>query len=311
MFTEVFAYVAYLCNLMLPIGMVVGPVCGYVPQYFLLKKTMSVGSFSPLVCYILIASMYARILYWYWNRFELPLLFQAIVMLITMCGILQVVMQITRETINEHNSMIIRSGNAILYYFIPSVTIFFLFNFIFRSDFITDVLGIVALVIEACLPVPQCYSNYERKSTRGLSMFMVYTWIAGDSFKTFYYAYRDVPTYFLVCGAFQLSIDLLILYQCVCGCGDKVVVAAGVHDSDDEEIQTVMKYGGGGSGRYVPVSVHDPDNSSLSGNAKVLARVNSGEGIAMVGGSASGLVSAKNGKSSYTPPATPPRQQYI
>jgi solute carrier family 66, member 2 len=309
MFAEAVAYIGYLFNLVLPIGMVVGPVCGYIPQYFLLKRTMSVGSFSPLVCYILIASMYTRCLYWYWNRFELPLFFQAVVMLITMIGILQVVMQITRESINEHNSAIIRSGNTVLYYFIPAITLLFLLNFAVLSDFITDVLGIVALVIEACLPVPQCYSNYERKSTRGLSMFMVYTWMAGDSFKTFYYAYRDVPTYFLVCGCFQLSVDLLILYQCVCAYAGRVTVS-GPHDSDEEEIQTIMKYGGSGNSsgsgagpRYAPVSVSDPDSSGYP----ALGRVKSTDGIAMVASGAAG--GQKKPPGTYSPPAAPPRRE--
>lgn len=315
MFVEVIDYVAYLFNLMLPVGMVIGPVFGYIPQYFLLKRTMSVGSFSPLVCYILIASMYSRCLYWYWNRFELPLLLQAVVMLITMVGILQVVMQITRETINEHNAAIIRGGNSVLYYFIPSITALFLLNFVFNSDFITDVLGMVALVIEACLPVPQCYSNFEQKSTRGLSMFMVYTWIAGDSFKTFYYAYRDVPTYFFVCGCFQLSVDLLILYQCVFAYGDRAPVGLGssgsgsLHDSDEEEIQSIMKFGGGSSSnnssvvvggssssgkssaRYTALSVNDPDTHIG------LSRVGSGSGIAMMSS-----VAKKGVISSYSPP---------
>jgi hypothetical protein len=42
---------------------------------------------------------------------------------------------------------------------------------------------------------------------------MIGTWMAGDSFKTFYYYYRDTPIYFFVCGCFQLSIDFLIGYQ--------------------------------------------------------------------------------------------------
>ena len=244
--------------------MVFGPIVGYIPQYFLIQKSQSVGSFSPMVSYVLIMSMYTRMLYWYWARFELPLFFQAFVMLVAQCLILNTVIKITKDQMNEHNALLIRRGNSVMYAFIPSITLFFLLNFALQGEFVTDVLGIVALVLEACLPVPQCYSNFERKSTAGLSMFMIYTWVGGDSFKVFYYATRNnVPTYFLVCGCFQLSVDVLIMLQHVCLYGEHSTGAgaggvSGIHDSDENEIQNMIRSGGGA--RYAPVRTKDTDD---------------------------------------------------
>lgn len=42
---------------------------------------------------------------------------------------------------------------------------------------------------------------------------MVIMWACGDSFKTFYFIYRQAPTQFGVCGALQVMIDIAILAQ--------------------------------------------------------------------------------------------------
>ena len=43
---------------------VVGPVLNYYPQYRLMDRNRSVGSFSKNVCYLLIVSSLLRVIFW-------------------------------------------------------------------------------------------------------------------------------------------------------------------------------------------------------------------------------------------------------
>ena len=242
-------------NFLLPGSMVVCPIVGYIPQYLMIKKTQSVGSFSPLVCYILIGAMAIRILYWYWEHYELPLLFQAMLMLVTQSLILYVIIQITGEQNNEVNMAVIERGNTVLVVVMFFALFLFFLNFLVDSAFIVKILGTMALFIEACLPVPQCYANYCKQSTKGLSLVMVYSWMAGDAFKTFYYYYRDTPIYFFVCGCLQLSIDLLILYQCTWAYNGYTKLP--VHE-DDEICSDDMGKGRVDEGHVSLVEAYDP-----------------------------------------------------
>ncbi len=73
-------------------------------------------------------------------------------------------------------------------------------------------------MIEAMLGVPQVYRNCHRKSTHGLSLTLVLCWFVGDTFKTYYYFFREVPLQLSVCALFQLSVDVLILLQVLYYC---------------------------------------------------------------------------------------------
>ena len=42
---------------------------------------------------------------------------------------------------------------------------------------------------------------------------MVLLWISGDAFKTLYFLIRNSPLQFLLCGIFQLLLDLAVLFQ--------------------------------------------------------------------------------------------------
>lgn len=42
---------------------------------------------------------------------------------------------------------------------------------------------------------------------------MIMSWFVGDMFKTIYFAIEDQPFQFLLCGAIQLTVDVLIIGQ--------------------------------------------------------------------------------------------------
>jgi hypothetical protein len=69
--------------------------------------------------------------------------------------------------------------------------------------------------IEATLGLPQLISNYKTKSIEGLSLMMIGSWFVGDFFKTLYYVIEHQPFQFTMCGAVQLTVDILIILQII------------------------------------------------------------------------------------------------
>lgn len=76
-----------------------------------------------------------------------------------------------------------------------------------------ETIGYCALVLESMLGLPQVIKNYKNKSVEGMSLGMVFMWLAGDSFKTGYFIINNVPFQFWLCGLTQVTIDVLILFQ--------------------------------------------------------------------------------------------------
>ena len=64
-----------------------------------------------------------------------------------------------------------------------------------------DILGILALMIEATLGMPQFVHDWRTKTTAGLRKELVGTWFFGDVFKTIYFIYKDAPWVFVMCGS--------------------------------------------------------------------------------------------------------------
>lgn len=56
-------------------------------------------------------------------------------------------------------------------------------------------------------------SNQKTKSVQGLSYAMIFSWVAGDAFKTFYFIFKNQPFQFIMCGTVQLIVDFVIIGQ--------------------------------------------------------------------------------------------------
>ncbi len=76
-------------------------------------------------------------------------------------------------------------------------------------------IGYMSMSIEATLGLPQLISNYKNKSVDGLSFMMISTWFIGDFFKVLYYIMERQPFQFTMCGAIQLTVDILIILQII------------------------------------------------------------------------------------------------
>ncbi|EKG05329.1 hypothetical protein TCSYLVIO_003598 [Trypanosoma cruzi] len=76
-----------------------------------------------------------------------------------------------------------------------------------------EVVGYIALGIEALLVLPQILRNHRRQSTEGLTIVLVLTWFLGDIIKVIYFLVDHQPFPFILCGIFQLSLDLVVIGQ--------------------------------------------------------------------------------------------------
>ncbi|KAG5501986.1 hypothetical protein JKF63_04257 [Porcisia hertigi] len=75
------------------------------------------------------------------------------------------------------------------------------------------VVGYMALTIEALLVLPQILRNARRSSTKGLTVLLVLTWACGDVAKVVYFIYAKQSLPFIVCGCFQILLDIVVVAQ--------------------------------------------------------------------------------------------------
>ncbi|XP_051725506.1 solute carrier family 66 member 2 isoform X1 [Ctenopharyngodon idella] len=205
--------------------MVFGGAVPYIPQYQEIQRTNNAEGFSTRVCLVLLIANILRIFFWIGKQFELPLLLQSVVMILTMLVMLHLCCSIqssNRVSTKQHHI----TDLDLRYFWSWSSFedyLMFCFAFMLLCAFITflfldwvlfvEALGSLAVMFEAMLGLPQLLQNYNNRSTRGMSVKMVLLWTAGDIFKTTYFVINESPTQFLVCGAVQILIDIAILLQ--------------------------------------------------------------------------------------------------
>ncbi|XP_075247487.1 solute carrier family 66 member 2-like [Convolutriloba macropyga] len=257
------AFLASIFKSLAILGMVIGGVIVFIPQYMEIWKTGNAEGFSTHVCLILIVANMLRLCFWFAVRFETPLLLQSIFVTIAMLAMQELCVRCRLKRAFVHSRQKTKRfidldfdhfwnwtyfSDYLYFLSIFFVFIAFITNLFLQSELFIDTLGFVALCTEALLLLPQLLRNFERKSTDGLSVKMVLMMLCGDLFKTFYYILRDTPGQFYVCSSLQCGIDIAILYQ-VCHYGtsrsvrtyndnnykrvdslDKVVAAAGANE---------------------------------------------------------------------------------
>ncbi|XP_031464185.1 solute carrier family 66 member 2 isoform X2 [Phasianus colchicus] len=206
-------------------AMVFGGVVPYVPQYRDIRRTQNAEGFSTYVCLVLLVANILRILFWFGRRFESPLLWQSIIMIITMLLMLKLCtevrvsndLNIKRRSFSDfdlnyfwHWSKFTDYVQCVLTF--TGVTGYITYLWLDSSLFV-ETLGFLAVFTEAMLGVPQLYRNYQNRSTEGMSVKMVLMWTSGDTFKTVYFILNQAPLQFSICGLLQVFVDMAILLQ--------------------------------------------------------------------------------------------------
>ncbi|KAL3110664.1 hypothetical protein niasHT_017542 [Heterodera trifolii] len=205
---------------------VIGGAIPYVFQYAEIYRRKSAAGFSLLVCLALCIANILRIEFWIGKRFEIPLLVQSVIMLIVMVAMLEISVRMNRRVVPITARTSVWNGefcNAFwkwndLSSYIFALGLFTvlcsLLNAMFHKNMLfVEAMGMSALLVEACLGVPQLVRNFQRKSTIGMSVKMVLMWFVGDVGKTIYFVVRQSPAQFWICSCLQITIDVLILLQ--------------------------------------------------------------------------------------------------
>ncbi|XP_034851935.1 solute carrier family 66 member 2 isoform X1 [Mirounga angustirostris] len=224
-------------------AMVFGGVVPYIPQYRDIRRTQNAEGFSTYVCLVLLVANILRILFWFGRHFESPLLWQSIVMILTMLLMLKLCteVRVTNE-LNVKRRFFAAADNKDEEIKVPPRRSYLDFDphhfwhwssfgdyvqcvlaFTGVAGYVTylsidsvlfvETLGFLAVLTEATLGIPQLYRNYLHQSTEGMSIKMVLMWTSGDTFKTAYFLLNGAPLQFSVCGLLQVLVDLAILGQ--------------------------------------------------------------------------------------------------
>lgn len=82
------------------------------------------------------------------------------------------------------------------------------------SMFYVQTVGLVGLLLEAFLPLPQLIHNHQRHSVKGFRLSLLANWLGGDASKMFYYLYgttdsKKLAPQFVICVIIQTVLDLL------------------------------------------------------------------------------------------------------
>uniref|UniRef100_A0A8C1G369 Si:dkey-246g23.2 n=1 Tax=Cyprinus carpio TaxID=7962 RepID=A0A8C1G369_CYPCA len=160
--------------------MVFGGAVPYVPQYQEIQRTNNTEGFSTRVCLVLLVANILRIFFWIGKQFELPLLLQSVVMILTMLAMLHLCCSIqssNRVSTKQHHI----TDLDLLYFWSWSSFedyLMFCFAFTLLCAFVTflfldwvlfvEALGSLAVMFEAMLGLPQLLQNYNNRSTRGM-----------------------------------------------------------------------------------------------------------------------------------------------
>ncbi|XP_024920804.1 PQ-loop repeat-containing protein 1 isoform X2 [Cynoglossus semilaevis] len=205
--------------------MVFGGVLPYIPQYRDIRRTQNAEGFSSYVCLVLLVANILRILFRFGRYFDTFLLWQSIIMIITMLIMLNLCtsVRMATELNTKRRSFLDFDWNYFWLWsrfqdYVQCVLTFttvaaYLTYVLLDSVLFVETLGFLAVFSEAMLGTPQLYCNYQNKSTEGMSIIMVLMWTSGDTFKTVYFLITQAPVQFWTCGLLQVVVDITILFQ--------------------------------------------------------------------------------------------------
>ncbi|XP_070997030.1 solute carrier family 66 member 2-like [Oncorhynchus clarkii lewisi] len=159
--------------------MVFGGTLPYLPQYQEIQRSSITEGFSTRVCLLLLIANILRI-FWMGKQFELTLLLQSVVMIITMLAMLHLCCNIQHtnrvSTKQRHFTDLdlcyFWSWNAfedyLLFCFAFMVLCAFLPLLLLDSVLFVEGLGSLAMLFDAIMGVPQLLQNFHTHSTRGM-----------------------------------------------------------------------------------------------------------------------------------------------
>jgi hypothetical protein len=176
---------------------------------------------------MLVASI-LRCFYWLGAEFETSLLLQSMLMIIVQTVLLKVALD-HRPPVDTHSPFKTDSATTprpyrfwqwrsqrpyweFLAYFVGITTVLqLLFG---SSQTFVDLVGYVALGIEALLPLPQVLANQRSRSCDGFRVSVLASWLIGDAMKMVYFHNAEhVGVQFKLCAFVQMVLDAYLGVQ--------------------------------------------------------------------------------------------------
>lgn len=178
---------------------------------------------------MLVASI-LRCFYWLGAEFETSLLLQSMLMIVAQTVLLKVALDNRPAAAADAHSPFSGANAAtprpyrfwqwrsqrpyweFLAYFVGVTTALqLLFG---RSQLFVDLVGYVALGIEALLPLPQVLANQRSRSCAGFRVSVLASWLLGDAMKmVYFYNAQHVGIQFKACAIVQMVLDAYLGVQ--------------------------------------------------------------------------------------------------
>ncbi|XP_072278525.1 solute carrier family 66 member 2-like [Pyxicephalus adspersus] len=160
--------------------MVFGGVVPYIPQYQEIRRSSSTDGFSTWVCLVLLVANILRIFFWFGKFFEFPLLLQSLLMIAAMLAILRLCCSIqtaNRVSTKQRNFTDFqladfwnwsRFEDYLQFCLCLGVCGALLTYLLIDAPIFVEGVGLLALMTEATLGLPQFLQNRRNQSTRGM-----------------------------------------------------------------------------------------------------------------------------------------------
>ncbi|KAI5780874.1 hypothetical protein EDC01DRAFT_710394 [Geopyxis carbonaria] len=228
LFNTLVAYIA-------PIFLITSPVTSYGDQIRAIHKTRTSRGFSLDTPLIMLLASILRCFYWLGADFDITLLYQSILMIVVQLTLLKVALDNRPSEAEKMAPFAAATAGAaahkrpysfwqwraqqpywsfLAYFTAATAVLQVLFG---GSGLFVDLVGYVALGIEAALPLPQVLANQRRRSCAGFRMSVMASWILGDVMKMMYFLQNDnVGFQFKACAAVQMCLDAGLGVQFLC-----------------------------------------------------------------------------------------------
>ena len=225
--------ITYLFKSSIDMIMIFVPSIGYFFQALKFKQTKSTKGFAKFLCFLLLLANILRIFFWLGKKFPLPLLYQAIVVVISQIYLIHVYLEYqedlpikTEKSLTEHiinwketlNPKKIWNWNDEIDYYKFIFFLFFIFSVMcfivgVKNTKFYDVIGTISVSCETFIELPQIKENCITKNTKNISGTMVFMWFIGDLFKTTYNILYKSPMQMIIGGIIMNCEDIILSTQ--------------------------------------------------------------------------------------------------
>ena len=214
---------------------VIGPSIGYISQGIKFKINKKSKGFCLSICLKTILSCIFKIYFWVGKRYNIYLLYQAILVLLLQYYIIifylkysekdcmklvqwQKKNKFSKTLKNFFDLKKFWGWDNLFSFLFYSVVLGILIGFVcfifgIHNKIFMEILGYIATGIDVFLGLPQIYTNYKLKNTRSLSTIMIASFLFGDTFREYYYIVTKSPFQFILCGFLQISINIILMIQ--------------------------------------------------------------------------------------------------